>query len=68
MEIGKKIGNYVVKQIANGYCFAINYNRNCMEPFVIWNIDHDGNGVWGGRYYGSYNTAIRLWRKLVASR
>lgn len=51
IKIGDVIGNRRIYGIfQDRYCIA---EAVCEtpEPYVVWSIDHDGEGVYSGRYY-----------------
>lgn len=50
INIGTKIANYyTIIAIVNGYALA--ENPKSPEPYVVWSIDSNGEGVSGGAYF-----------------
>ncbi len=49
MNIGVTIQGYVIIAIANGY--AMGKSATAPSPYVVWQIDDDGNGVCAGHYF-----------------
>lgn len=48
INIGTQIGSYVITAIVNGVVMA--ESKTAPEPFAVWRMDCDGNGVNSGRY------------------
>ncbi|MBQ8171799.1 MAG: hypothetical protein IJZ95_07430 [Oscillospiraceae bacterium] len=49
INIGTRINGYMIIAAANGYVLGI--NTAAPDPFVVWTVDNDGNGVHTGRYF-----------------
>lgn len=50
IKIGTVISGHIVYGIhANSYCIASPIVQN--GNYVVWHIDDNGNGVWGGSYF-----------------
>lgn len=50
IKVGTIISGHIVYAVhANKYCIASPINQD--GDYVVWHIDDDGNGVWGGSYY-----------------
>lgn len=49
MNIGVTIQGYKIIAIANGY--AMGKSPTAPSPYVVWQIDDDGNGVCAGHYF-----------------
>lgn len=45
---GDMIYGYTVLAIANGIVMA--HSDTAPDPYVVWHLDADGCGVWGGKY------------------
>ena len=45
---GDMIYGYVILAVANGIALA--HSQSAPDPYVVWHIDDDGQGVYGGRY------------------
>lgn len=56
VHIGKKIQNYEVFGMFNGYCIAFNWKAS--DPYAVWRIDNDKCGVHNGRYFGTKAEAV----------
>ena len=51
IKVGQIIGNREVLSVfENKYCLA-KCTEYSPEPYVVWNVDADGEGVHTGRYY-----------------
>ena len=45
---GDMIYGYTVLAVANGIVMA--HSDTAPDPYVVWHLDADGCGVWGGKY------------------
>lgn len=63
--LGKIIHGYeIVLSYKDKYVIA--YNPKAVDPFVLWSVDYDGNGVHSGYYTKSFcNVLHRLEEKVV---
>ncbi len=55
INIGTEIGGYKVTAMANGYALAV--SETAPNPFVVWTVDDDGEGVCIGRYFNECEDA-----------
>ena len=55
INIGTEIGGYKVIAMANGYALAV--SETAPNPFVVWTIDRDGEGVCIGHYFNERDEA-----------
>lgn len=55
INIGTEIGGYKVTAMANGYALA--ESKTAPNPFVVWTIDGDGEGVCVGHYFNERDEA-----------
>lgn len=55
ITIGTEIGGYKVIAMANGYALA--ESKTAPNPFVVWTIDGDGEGVCIGHYFNERGEA-----------
>lgn len=65
VHIGSVYNGYRVFGIYNGYCIAT--NKKAPEPYVVWKIDDDECGVWGGSYCKTREEANQLFAKCAFS-
>lgn len=50
IKVGTVISGHIVYAVhANAYCIASPISQG--GEYVVWHIDDDGTGVWGGSYY-----------------
>lgn len=50
IKVGTIISGHIVYAVhAGAYCIASPINQD--GDYVVWRIDDNGNGVWGGSYY-----------------
>lgn len=63
VTIGQKFGNYtVIANYRNEIVLAKSDDEGTPEPFVIWNVDADGNGVNSGQYFTDDDAATEVFR------
>ncbi len=55
INIGTEIGGYKVTAAANG--FALAESKTAPNPFVVWTVDDDGEGVCVGHYFNEREEA-----------
>ena len=55
INIGTEIGGYKVVAMANGYALA--ESQTAPNPFVVWTVDKDGEGVCIGHYFNDRGEA-----------
>lgn len=55
MNVGGIIHGYMVTGVANGY--VIGRSDTKPNPYVVWQIDHNGNGVCCGHYFNDRDEA-----------
>ena len=55
INIGTEIGGYKVIAMANGYALA--ESQTAPNPFVVWTVDKDGEGVCIGHYFNERDEA-----------
>ena len=55
INIGTEIGGYRVTAMANGYALAV--SETAPNPFVVWTLDDDGEGVCVGHYFNEREDA-----------
>ncbi len=55
INIGTEIGGYRVTAMANGYALAV--SEIAPNPFVVWTLDDDGEGVCEGHYFNEREDA-----------
>ena len=55
INIGTEIGGYKVTAAANGFALAV--SETAPNPFVVWTVDRDGNGVCVGHYFNEREEA-----------
>ena len=55
INIGTEIGGYKVTAMANGYALAV--SETAPNPFVVWTLDDDGEGVCVGHYFNEREDA-----------
>ena len=55
INIGTEIGGYKVIAAANG--FALAESKTAPNPFVVWTVDDDGEGVCVGHYFNEREDA-----------
>ncbi len=51
IQIGTVISGFKIYGICGEHCIAESIPHREIEPFVVWTIDSDGNGVHTGRYF-----------------
>ncbi len=52
ISIGTVIsGRKIYSIYENKYCLARSVDETAPEPFTVWHIDNDGNGVHTGKYF-----------------
>ena len=64
IHIGSKVQGYEIYGIYKDVCIA--YNRYS-KGYVVWHIDNDKYGVWGGSYYTDEQEAERKFVQLAFS-
>lgn len=67
IEVGNYVGTYQIQTIAKGYCYAERTKKINVSDYVVWSVDHDGNGVNTGRYFESRTEAIRRYQELITA-
>lgn len=55
ITIGTEIGGYKVTAMANGFALAV--SETAPNPFVVWTLDDDGEGVCVGHYFNEREDA-----------
>lgn len=55
INIGTEIGGYKVTAAANGFALAV--SETAPNPFVVWTVDDDGEGVCVGHYFNEREEA-----------
>ena len=68
LTIGSTIKNYRIEKIMSGTVFAVNSNPQCPQPYVVWKLDIDADGVNNGRYFSYRNMALSKFYSVIAGK
>ena len=66
--IGSTVNNYRIEMIMSSTVFAVNSIPECPQPYVVWDLDHDTDGVNNGRYFTYRNMALSKFYSVIAEK
>ena len=68
LTIGSTVNNYRIEKIMSSTVFAVNSNPECPQPYVVWDLDNDTDGVNNGRYFSYRNPALSKFYGVIADK